>query len=249
MNTVRLIDSLASLPAKAKLAVVPALINAIEDPDPLVSAEAATALGEIGPVDRYIVSTLLFALGDKRNEVSLAAEEALKKIGSEAIPDLSDILMCPHLVIRANATYALEKIGSEDTVPALITALHFDNNRVKMAAAYALGKIGVAAKDSVPALKIILGNKDNGVKVAVAYALSKIGVAAKEAVPDLILALETTRSRGVRIAVSDALGDIGIDAIEAIPTLTKALSINETRTRTNEIVTQHIETAIEKITR
>ncbi len=65
-------------------------------------------------------------------------------------------------------------------------------------AAFALGKIGPAAKEAVPALIAALKDEDKDVRVYAASALGHIGPAAKEAVP----ALEAAARDGVRGAES-----------------------------------------------
>ncbi len=102
--------------------------------------------------------------------------------------------------------------GQED-VPTLIHKLKDRDKEVRFNAAYAVGKIGPAAKEAVPAL--IAALKDEYRWVA-ASALGKIGPAA---VPALIAALKD-EDGSVRVSAAFALGWIGP---AAFPSLIAAL--------------------------
>ncbi|MFH1829788.1 MAG: HEAT repeat domain-containing protein [Pseudomonadota bacterium] len=81
--------------------------------------------------------------------------------------------------VHFNAADALVEIGS-GAVPALIAALKDSNQEVRSCAAWALGKIGPAAKDAVPALIAALKDQDWEVRYSSAKALRKIGPKATE---------------------------------------------------------------------
>ncbi len=85
--------------------------------------------------------------------------------------------------------------GQED-VSALIHKLKDKDTDVRWRAAYALGRIGPAAKEAVPVLIATL--KDKEVRTNAVFALGEIGPAAKEAVP----ALESAARAGVSEAES-----------------------------------------------
>ena len=110
-------------------------------------ANAAEALGKIGPAAKDAVSALSEALKDKEKDV------------------------------RWRATYALGEIGpsAKAAVPALIEALKDEDADVRGDAAYALGNIGPAAKDAVPALIETLKDEDKYVRGDAARALGNIG--------------------------------------------------------------------------
>jgi hypothetical protein len=78
-----------------------------------------------------------------------------------------------------------EAVYQGKTVSQWIEALKDKDKGTRIAAAFALGKIGPAAKDAVPALIEALKDKDRDVRSTAAQALSGIGPAAKAAVPAL----------------------------------------------------------------
>ncbi len=65
-------------------------------------------------------------------------------------------------------------------VAKLIEALKDQDTGVRSSAAYALGKIGPAAKDAVPALIEALKHQDSRVRLGAASALGGIGPAASQ---------------------------------------------------------------------
>jgi len=77
------VGALARRPAEAEV-VVPALAEALKDPDTFVRRDAARALGEIGPAAKPALPALLSALQDKHAAVHKAAGEALRKIDADA---------------------------------------------------------------------------------------------------------------------------------------------------------------------
>jgi HEAT repeat protein len=129
-------------------------------------AQAATALGVMGPEARLAVPALATALRDETNTVRLQAALALFKIGPEsrpAVPALAEALRDPEPAIRFEAALALHQLGSEavEAVPALIHALRDPANRqlhprlyrsVAQLAAGTLGRIGPPAREAIAAL-------------------------------------------------------------------------------------------------
>ena len=68
------------------------------------------------------------------------------------------------------------------------------NGAVRLAAAWALGKIGPDAKTAVPALTKLLKDKRSDVRRAAAFSLGEIGPEAKTAIPTS-LSYSMTRTR------------------------------------------------------
>jgi HEAT repeat protein len=75
--------ALAAMGPKAKEAV-PALVQALSDPEPLVRDAAAAALGSIGAAATEAVPALIEALEDWNGFVRQAAAKALKMIDPDA---------------------------------------------------------------------------------------------------------------------------------------------------------------------
>ena len=85
------IDALGRIGAAA----VPALVEVLADPNPVVRRRAAQALARIGPDARDAVPDLIVTLQDRNEEVRKSAARALGQIGPDAraaIPALMDEL-------------------------------------------------------------------------------------------------------------------------------------------------------------
>jgi HEAT repeat protein len=105
-------------------------------------------------------------------------------------------------------------------VARLITQLRDESPTVRRAAAYALGRIGPAAKDAAPGLAKLLTDPEADVQGAAASALVDIGAAA---VPELTKLLKDPEA-GVRRFAASILGRIGPAAKDAAPELAKLLT-------------------------
>ena len=149
---------------------------------------------------------------------------ALARIGSSAVPAISEVLADGNPRVRQAAAVTLREIGpaAKDAVPALSVLLkvrvvgsasYLWSDAVRMAAIEALGSIGPGAVGAVPALSETLKDRwhDLARRKAV-EALRKIGSA--EAVPALIRALADKDE--VRRLAAFALGTIGQAAIPAL---------------------------------
>lgn len=139
---------------------IPALTKALSDPDPAVRANAASALGEIGPEAKSAVPGL----------VKLFSEDGI-------------------INVRTNAANALRKIGPEakSAVPALIKLLSEDSDdEVRGLAVFVLGGIGPEAKSAVPALtKLLSDDHITDLRAFAAMVLGEIGPEARSAIPEL----------------------------------------------------------------
>jgi HEAT repeat protein len=92
-------------------AAVPALIDALKDPDAQVRWKATYALGEISV--GAAVSALIDALRAPDAQVRRTAVPALAKIGVAAVPALIDALKDQAAEVRSSAAYELGRIGAE----------------------------------------------------------------------------------------------------------------------------------------
>ncbi|MFQ5794128.1 MAG: HEAT repeat domain-containing protein [Candidatus Bipolaricaulia bacterium] len=200
------------------------LIKALQDDeDAGVRAEAAFALGAIGPEAQEVVPVLAEALRDEDEFVRFGAAFALVEIGPAAVPALVETLRDEDAGVREEAAFVLGEIGSA-AVPVLVEALQDEDVLVRATAAEALEKIGPDAKDAVPALIEALQDEDWRVRTNVAWALGNIGLAARDAVSALVQALQDADEH-VRRAATEALKKIDPDVG---PALTKVLRDAET---------------------
>jgi HEAT repeat protein len=185
---------------------------------------AATSQGKEPTYEAKTLSEWVAVARDKDPALRRDAVWALGKIGSKAIPALTESLKDKDTDVRRLATLALGEMGSEAkaAVPALTKLLKDRDTAVCRAAAEALGEIGPPAKAAVPALIESLKDRDTDARRLAALALGDIGTQAKAAVPALTKLLKDEDTE-VRMSAAWALGHIAPQATTAIPALTELL--------------------------
>jgi HEAT repeat protein len=99
--------ALKELGAAAR-AALPALVNALRDPDPRVRMGAAQVLGAVG--DSGAVPALAAALGDTNLIFARLAAQALARIGTASLPLLSTLHEHPDRHVRREAAWAIGQI-------------------------------------------------------------------------------------------------------------------------------------------
>jgi len=122
---------------------------------------AARAVGRKGRAEPKAVPDIPKAMHGKGGLVAECAMEAWIRIGStaSAIPKLILLLKTARNPRRRRrAAESLGKIGdkAQAAIPALIDALHDEDDGVRLCAARALGCMGPAARDAIPALMEVL---------------------------------------------------------------------------------------------
>ncbi len=133
-------------------------------------------------------------LKDKDAEVRRRSALALALMGKDAepaVPDLAGVLLKDEKgSVRLAAGTAIWRLGpiAKNAAPEIIQAYKDVNQdeEVRLMAAYALGKIGIANKEVVPTLVETLRTGEASQKRLAALVLGQIGPDAKEAVPELI---------------------------------------------------------------
>src|SRR5207248_2197414 len=161
------VSALADLNERSAAAPIEGLL--LNDPDPDVRRECASALGNLSLARS--LEPLARALGDE--EVDVRREAA------SAIGDLDDVTKAPAALVRAttspdldlrrHATKALAHIGDLATVQALVDRLGDDDKSIRLAAVEGLGEMKVAA--ALPGLTRALNDRDPEVRRAAAEAL------------------------------------------------------------------------------
>lgn len=122
--------------------------------------------------------------------------------------------------VRANAVWALGRIGDTRAVGAASTALADRSPMVRQAAAGTLGHL--EAKGAVPGLsRALRDDREATVRRTAAWAIAQIG--GEEAIQDLTVALQKDQDAGVREMCAWALGDLegGRTATSALLTAAK----------------------------
>lgn len=157
---------------------VPALIEALNDPDPgipgkvgSVRAYAMMALRQIGPEAKEATEILLKLNDLKDEELKELALGALTKIApkdKKLMPLLLQTLKNKETPgLRAAAAFALGSLGAEakEAIPDLIATIKAEDvrdrkldRRIKYAVIVALGEIGPPAKDAIPAIQFVVNN-------------------------------------------------------------------------------------------
>lgn len=199
---------------------IPALVDALQDPNRDVGRAAAESLIKIGPLAVPALIQTLEARGNDRRLSDIArqfAARVLGKIGDRrAVPALMEALQAPSKYVRHYAAWALGTLADRQAVPALMTALRNEDQDLRRYAAKSLGEIG--DRQAALALIVALQDEDGGARQYAAEALGKIRDT--RAVPALTATLRDEDS-GARRYAAWALGNIG-DA-RAVPALTATL--------------------------
>jgi HEAT repeat protein len=194
----------------------PALLAALEDPDPHVRAVAARWLAAAGvPADDAVPALTKILATDQK----IVAARALSEYRGEAksvLPVLVDILTDTSLdsETRWNAARTIGKIGPDAAaeVPVLVDSLEDEFATVREHAAEALGDIGPLAGDSVPALVSVLDDPATRVRRDAVRSLGQIGEAAVVAVPEIVKLLDDPEEI-VRDAARNTLQAIAPDKL------------------------------------
>lgn len=160
---------------------LPALAEALGDPDRYVRWSAARAIGNIGPREAsFAVPGLAKLLADDSNHVRLAAMatlEAMGRLAAPAVPALAQAAMHGDSETRVAAIGVLGHLGPSSgagAIPALIESLTTSNARVRRAAATVLGSYGPAAVAALPALRRAVGDEDQEVRMCASEAILNI---------------------------------------------------------------------------
>ncbi|TPW00615.1 MAG: HEAT repeat-containing protein, partial [bacterium] len=184
---------------------VPALIEAMKDPEEKVRAKAAVTLGRI-PATATLKPLIVAFQDDTAGD---RAVEIVVKLDSAAVSELILALGNEHPAIRGRAAQALALIGAaaDEARPALLKTLQDKEVKVRVRSAEALAKIGPAQEDEA-SLIAALKDENAEVRSQVAVALGKRGTGASQAVAPLLRQLQKDKHEEARAAAAGALGKI-----------------------------------------
>jgi HEAT repeat protein/Tfp pilus assembly protein PilF len=195
-------------PSAELLAAIPALVEALRDPE--------------AGVRKHCVSVLV--------NLSFWAERMDMDAG---VPALVEMLKEADDFMRREAAMVLGKVGpgARDAVPALTQALDDRAEKVRSAAAYALGEIGRESKEAAPFLVKLLKDSSADVRESAGKALSKVepdasGVVIRALTEDLKNEKPAFRARAAR-----ALRSFGPEAKAAVPLLVDVLKAEDVWSR------------------
>ena len=230
-------DSLGRIGAKE---AVPALIDALQHPNPDLRRTICVGLGKIGT--EKCVTALIETLNDENDEVKYEAMTALLKIGSSAVPMLINALKSGKRPIRSGASYVLGKIGSKEAISELFgVMLNTENDiSIRSTAATGLGQNGY--RDAAPVLIEAMSLSDTVIRELSAYLLGKLN--SRESIPTLIVALSDIDT-DVRYKSAIALVKLG--SRESVPVLIDMLSDKDDYIREDAIESLRLLGAIEAV--
>ncbi len=198
---------LAFLSARALQAVggpaVPALLEALRHPDPLIRRRSAEVLGRIG--DRSAVEALIAALADGDQGVRSAAAEALGSLGDRrALPALKEALQGDLPFDLTLLLPAAASFGDPAIAPLAAANVTHHDSRVRLAAIEILIRLQDPSAHGI--LLEALGDSCAGVAVAAAREFT--ARPDPRAVPRLVAALRSRDDR-VRYYAAGALRACG----------------------------------------
>jgi RNA polymerase sigma factor (sigma-70 family) len=180
---------------KAK-AAIPAVIEALSDPDASIRRGA---LGALRQIDREGTSVPALA------EVVTDDDESVRFW-------VIDLLAR----FEAKAKVAMPKL--------VVAAVKDDNANNRQRALAALRAIKPEPKTIVPTLREALRDKNRNPRVEAIHFVNDLGPKAKETVMDLVAALKHSEDDGERALIVSTLGNMGPAAKAAVPALTEALN-------------------------
>ncbi len=208
---------------------MPALVDALKDPECRARARIAEYMGEMGPAAGVALPALRAALRDEDPGLRLAASAALLQVdrgGSvrDAVPVLGQLLrpesQCP---ARQRVFHVLEELGPDAraAVPDLALVLRDEKRYFRELALRALARIGPGAAPASPALWELCQNEKGLARVLVAGTLGRVS-RGRDGAGTLLAAL-ASEDEAQRAVAARALGEIGPDARWALPALRSAL--------------------------
>jgi HEAT repeat protein len=138
---VRGLAALADTDDACRATILPAIVDALSDPDDAVRCVAALALGQLQATSA--IPSLMLLLTDPSGWVRGAAADALALMGEAAVPALGEALYDPRDGVRVRAAYALRKICSPKSAGWLFPALNDPNHLVHAYAYETLDQMGL----------------------------------------------------------------------------------------------------------
>jgi HEAT repeat protein len=163
-------EELRRIMSRAELAI-DALAIALGDPDPIVRADATSALAKSGP---RALPTLMAAFKNGDLDTRRSAAGGLGQLGlaaAAAIPDL--IAALDDLDVGWQAGQSLSVIGQTALKP-LMEAVRHPSARARANAVEALGDLTCDASAAIPCVENALNDSDERVRTAAAMSLAAI---------------------------------------------------------------------------
>jgi HEAT repeat protein len=164
---------------EAAVAAIPALMEALDDPEPYTRNTAANALGLIGPGAADAVPAIIRMLDDPDGVARVGAANGIGLMGvaaTPAVPVLLRMIEDESQDIRVAATFALQNLGphAAAAAPRLTISLREGKTHwVRAASANALAAMGEVAQSSIPSLRQALEDEHPMVRTSACHALRR----------------------------------------------------------------------------
>jgi HEAT repeat protein len=199
-------------PAGSCTFTVPILLSFLDDRDPALRLEAATALRGYGPAASGYVPKILAKFPYAEPPVRAVLIEAVRAMGVEASESVVDLYTKGDDSQRAALAAVIAELG-DSVVPVATWRLKSEEKTVRASAAQVLGLLGASARGATPELVAALSDEAGVVRRRAADALGAIGADPKLARPALAALLDDPTARAqveaaaaiARVAVPDGV--------------------------------------------
>lgn len=210
---------------------VPALTEALKDPDLAVKSACVEALGRVGPDAHTAAPAILEALKSNDKALTQAAVFALGRVDPEDKSACSAALVrvlkaSTDVELRREAITSLGLLGdaSAEVMAALTTQLSDPNPEHRILTLVAVGALGTGVKAVEAELtRILKSDEDKNVRrLCVRTWCKALGTDAVRLTPLLIERLKADVEFEVRVAIAEEFGALGPAGKPAIPALRQA---------------------------
>jgi HEAT repeat protein len=195
-------------------AALPALVEALNTKDHPIRNQSIDLLKRLGEGSSLLVPELISTLGNPDERLRAFAAYGLAQQGKtaqSATPQLIAALGDQSDRVRTMALTALGRIGSAESIAAVVKVLKNRDSPLRDTAAIVISHLEPNATAAVPVLTGALGyGGDEVVRSIAAYGLGQIGTEARSAIPKLIHILWDSKAV-VRGAAVDALSKIELN--------------------------------------
>jgi HEAT repeat protein len=197
-----------ALRGMADAETVAALLDSLQDADPLLRRSVATALGQVGAKEAVV--PLIARLRDSNASVRLSAADALGSIADQrALAPLIVVLADDDPWVRVAAATALGRLGDDQAAPSLIRMLEADESLVvRRAALSALGSLNAYALARYALLQA-LTDEDALIRRLATEQLARAGNPADRAALRPLL-------RDERVVFGRTVGEVASEALNTI---------------------------------
>lgn len=162
--------------------IVPALIEALKDPDADLRILALQILEHIDQNTEPALPAMIKALEDDQRTARIAALAPAASFGEKAIDAVpilekwigSEDEFCH--VTAAGHILMIDPSKTDELLPVLIESLKSDDFGIRCQTAWLLGQLGELAKEAMPALKRLLNDDDSSVRGVAQFSVSFLNV-------------------------------------------------------------------------